>query len=99
MLDMFSLTNTKMKFVSKKSIYNQFYSDLITPLSFHQHNENTKIHAFYALKMGDMYLERYKHHFTNVELHLFNMNHEELLICYPRLWVEEINKIVGECYV
>lgn len=38
----------------------------------------TKIHIFYALKMGKKYCERYLRHFAHPILHEQDMQHEEL---------------------
>lgn len=49
-----------MSFITKKSLKNQFKSDLIAPLPEQIDNGETQIHVFYAKKMGEKYLERYK---------------------------------------
>ena len=49
-----------------------------------------------ALKMGRKYEKRYLRHFENPDIIRHNYEHEELLMCYPKLWVEEIRRIVGE---
>ena len=43
--------------------------------------------------MGVQYLERYKKHFNNPVIHEFDMEHEELLVLYPKQWVREIEEI------
>lgn len=48
-LDMFGLGGS---WITKKSIYNQFYSDLVTKVQHNMDVPNTKIHVFYATKMG-----------------------------------------------
>ena len=48
-LDMFGLGSP---WITKKSIYNQFYSDLVTKVQHNMDVPNTKIHVFYATKMG-----------------------------------------------
>ena len=52
----------------------------------------TSSHIFYAVKMGEKYLERYHMHFKNPDIRRHDMQHEELLICYPERWTEEIRK-------
>ena len=71
MLDMFGMNNTRMSFVERESIRNQF---------------------FYAVKMGEKYQERYHMHFKNPDIRRHDMQHEELLICYPKRWAEEVRK-------
>lgn len=77
-------------FIRRKSAENQFYSDLITPLEEQISAEDTTIHIFYAQEMGEKYLERYKKHFKNPHIVGYDLHHEELLICYPRKWADEI---------
>lgn len=54
----------------------------------------TTVHCFYAAKMGERYLNRYKKYFKTPVIHSFCLEHEELLICYPKLWAEEIKEIM-----
>ncbi len=42
------------------------------------------------MKMGEKYLERYHRHFENPDIRRHNMQHEELLICFPEQWAEEV---------
>lgn len=77
-------------FIKKTSAENQFYSDLITPLEEQISADGTKIHVFYAQKMSDKYLKRYEKHFKNPHIVAHDLRHEELLICYPEKWAEEI---------
>ena len=44
--------------VTKKSIYNQYVSDLVTKIDNNIYQENTKVHIFYALGMGKKYRKR-----------------------------------------
>ena len=92
MLDMFGMNNTRMSFVERESIRNQLYSDLVTPIENGISVSGTTIHIFYAVKMGERYLERYHRHFKNPDIRRHDMQHEELLICYPEQWVEEVKK-------
>lgn len=82
-----------MSFITKESLKNQFKSDLTTPLPEHIDNGETEIHVFYAKKMGEKYLERYKKYFKNPIIHEQDMRHEEFFGLHPDEWcalVEEI---------
>ena len=81
-------------YVSLQSCKNQFYSDLITPLPDAIAPAGTEIHVFYALKMGEKYRARYQQHFARPILHEQDLQHEELLACYPERWV---NLVRGIC--
>lgn len=81
-------------YVTKQSCKNQFYSDLITPLPDKLEVPGTKIHIFYALKMGEKYRARYEQHFAHPVLHEQDMQHEELLACYPEQWAQLVKNIV-----
>ena len=54
----------------------------------------TEIHIFYALKMGEKYRERYERHFANPVIHEQDLQHEELLVCYPERWVQLVKDIM-----
>ena len=95
MMDMFGLNSTRMAFVRKESIRNQFYSDLVTPLGKEIFVPGTTVHCFYAARMGEKYLGRYKHHFKEPDIRCHDMQHEELLICHPQQWVQEIRSCCG----
>ncbi len=82
-------------YVTKRSCRNQFYSDLVTPLPDQIAVPGTEIHVFYALKMGEKYRARYQQHFAHPVLHEQNMQHEELLACYPEQWAQLVKEIVG----
>lgn len=87
---MFGIGNGGLPFIKKESVYNQFYTDLFTPLENNISVEGTTVHCFYAKKMGEQYLERYRKHFNNPVIHEFDMAHEELLVIHPKRWVHEI---------
>ncbi len=72
-----------MAFVSNTSIFNQFFSDMVTPLEDDIYVPGTKIHCFYAVKMGEEYENRYRRHFVDPDIRYHAMQHEELLACYP----------------
>lgn len=76
--------------VTKKSIYNQYVSDLVTKIDKNIFNENTKIHVFYALGMGKKYRKRYLKHFKNPDIREQNMNHETYFFCHPQEWTKEV---------
>ena len=48
----FGIDGDKKDFISKKSIYNQAYSDLITSLEDQIEQNGLTVHCFYAQKMG-----------------------------------------------
>ena len=79
--------------VTMQSCKNQFYSDLITPLPDKLDVPGTSIHIFYALKMGEKYRARYLQHFARPVLHEQDLQHEELLACYPEQWTELVTRI------
>ena len=91
---MFGIGQGGLPFMKKKSIYNQFYSDLVTPLNDQISVPGTTVHCFYAAKMGEQYLERYRKHFKDPVIHHFDMEHEELLVLHPQQWAQEVNQII-----
>ena len=82
-------------YVTEQSCKNQFYSDLITPLPDKIDIPGTEIHIFYALKMGEKYRARYEQHFAHPVIHEQNLQHEELLVCFPEKWAELVKSILG----
>ena len=90
---MFGIGNGGLPFMKRESIYNQFYSDLITPLEDSVGVPGTTVHCFFAAKMGEEYLRRYQKHFANPVIHHFDMEHEELLVLHPEQWVEEVKEV------
>lgn len=89
-MSLFGIGTGGLPFLKKESVYNQFYSDLITPLDEKIYVAGTTIHCFFAKKMGEQYVQRYHKHFLNKVIHEFDMEHEELLVLYPQKWAEEI---------
>ena len=85
----------KRPYVTEQSCKNQFYSDLVTPLPEKIAVPGTEIHVFYALKMGEKYRERYERHFIHPVLHEQNLQHEELLACYPEKWAQLVKSIIN----
>ena len=86
----FGIGNGGLSFIKEESVYNQFYSDLITPLEDGICVLGTTVHCFYAAKMGNEYLTRYQKHFKNPVIHQFDMEHEELLVLHQEQWANEI---------
>ncbi len=84
-----------MAFVKKQSVYNQFYSDLVTPVEEHISVPGTTVHCFYAEKMGEKYLARYQKHFKGPDIRRVCLQHEELRVCYPEKWASEIRACCG----
>ncbi len=80
-------------YVTERSCKTQFYSDLITPLPDKIDVPGTEIHIFYALKMGEKYRERYLRHFAHPVIHEQDLQHEELLACYPEEWARLVKRI------
>lgn len=93
---MFGIGNGGLPFIRKESVYNQFYSDLVTPLEENISVPGTTVHCFYAARMGEAYLQRYQKHFKNPVIHRFDMEHEELLVLHPDQWITEIRRCVKE---
>lgn len=81
-------------YVTLQSCKNQFYSDLVTPLPDKIDAPGTEIHIFYALKMGEKYRARYAQHFACPIIHQQDMQHEELLACYPEEWAQLVKRIL-----
>ncbi|MBU5471235.1 hypothetical protein KQI85_12790 [Falcatimonas sp. MSJ-15] len=82
---------TDLSFITKKSMKNQFCTDLYTKVGEHISVPGTVIHVFYAKKMGEKYLERYKRYFNNPDIIPFDLQHEELLLDAKR-WTKEVCK-------
>ncbi len=74
---------------------NQFYSDLVTSVDDGIGLPGTVVHIFYAVKMGEKYLERYYTHFKSLDIRRHEMQYEELLVCHPRQWAEEVRSCCG----
>ncbi|MBQ8982546.1 MAG: alpha/beta hydrolase [Lachnospiraceae bacterium] len=85
-----------LSFLTKQSLKQQFRSDLITPLPKGTDNGVTKIHIFYAKKMGEKYLGRYKLYFKDPVIHEHDMRHEEFFGVHPKEWCELVKQICLE---
>ena len=90
---MFGIGSGGLPFMKQESVYNQFYSDLVTLLEEGICVPGTTVHCFYAAKMGKEYLARYQKHFKDPVIHRFDMEHEELLILYPHQWADKIKEV------
>ena len=93
-LNMFGIGKGGSPWITKQSIYNQFYSDLVTKVQHGIDVLGTTIHVFYATKMGKKYEKRYCTYFKNPDIQRHNMQHEELFCCHSAEWVEEVRKAV-----
>ena len=94
-LRMMGIGGVNMSFVSISSMKKQFYSDLITVLEDHIEVHGTKVHCFFAAKMGEEYIKRYQKHFVNPHIIEHNLLHEELLVCYPQQWANDVKSCVS----
>lgn len=92
---MLGIGGEKLDFVSKRSMENQFYSDLVTEIEDSITVVGTSIHCLYASKMGEICLNRYQQHFKNPYVVKHDLQHEELLACKPNEWVEVIKRCVN----
>jgi hypothetical protein len=95
MLDMFGINKCDLTYIKKESIFRQIYTDYITPLENKIYVTGTKVHVFYAAKMGEKYLSRYHTHFEKPDIRYHNLQHEELLVCEPQKWTDEVMKCVN----
>ena len=93
-LNMFGIDQGGSPWITIQSIYNQFYSDLVTKVQHGIDVPGTTIHVFYATKMGKKYEKRYCTYFKNPDIRRHNMQHEELFCCHSAEWVEEVKKAV-----
>ncbi len=84
-----------MSFISKESLKRQFQSDLTTPLPHNIDNDETSVHIFYAAKMGEKYLQRYRSIFKDPVIHTHDMRHEEFLGVHPGEWCSLVKEIVS----
>lgn len=92
-LDMFGIGKGGNSWITKTSIYNQFYSDLVTKVQHGIHVPGTIIHVFYATKMGAKYEKRYNTYFKNPNIRRKDMQHEELFCCHIEEWGEEVKAV------
>lgn len=95
MMDMFSGAGVDGEFFHKEDLKRQFYTDLVTKLPEQISVECATMHVFYALKMGAKYRARYEKHFKNPDIIEQDLQHEELLMCYPDEWAKEVKRCAG----
>lgn len=88
-------TTRDLSFVKKESVYNQFYSDLVTEIENGLIVPGSEIHVFYAQKMGEKYLDRYRMHFPAADIRPQNLQHEEMFVCHHDLWLREVYACCG----
>ena len=93
-LNMFGIDQGGSPWITKQSIYNQFYSDLVTKVQHGIDVPGTRIHVFYATKMRKKYEKRYCTYFKNPDIRRHNMQQEELFCCHSAEWVKEVKKSV-----
>lgn len=86
---------TPRPYISKESVANQFYTDLITVLPDKTSAPGTEFHVFYAKKMGEKYLARYQKYLADPVIHEDDLGHEELLARFPEKWVARVTQIAG----
>lgn len=94
MMQMMGIGVKDLSFITKKSVQNQFYSDMVTALPEKIDVPGTTIHVFYALKMGEKYRERYEKYFKKPDMIEVDLEHEELLILYPEKWIAKVIETV-----
>ena len=73
--------------VDRRSMTNQFYSDLVTKLDDGIDVPGTAIHVFHSEKMGKKYLKRYLRHYSAPDIIPFDCGHEGWL-GNPKLMIE-----------
>lgn len=95
-MEMINSIFASVRDVSKENMMNEFYSDLVTPLNENISAAGTKVHIFYALKMGEKYRQRYLKHFKDPDIREQDYRHEELLFSYPQDWLNELLCCVTE---
>ncbi|KIR03659.1 2-Hydroxy-6-Oxo-6-Phenylhexa-2,4-Dienoate hydrolase [Lachnospiraceae bacterium TWA4] len=95
MEEMMSDLTMGISHLKKETVYNQFYSDLITPLEDQIDVNDTIVHVIYALKMGEKYEERYLKHFKNLDIHRLDMQHEAWM--FDKEWEEPVLDVINEC--
>lgn len=89
-MEMINSIFASVRDVSKGSMMNEFSSDLVTPLNEKIFVPGTKVHIFYALRMGEKYRRRYLKHFKDPDIREQDYMHEELLFSYSKEWFSEL---------
>lgn len=80
---------------SLHSMWNEFYSDLVTPLQERIDIPGTRVHIFYALGMGEKYRKRYLYHFSDPDIRANPYNHEILLALHPQEWLQQLEELLN----
>lgn len=88
-------TARALPFVKRESMYNEFYSDLVTRIDDGIDVAGSTVHIFYAKKMGEKYLDRYRQHFANPDIREHDLSHEELFVCRHDEWLAEVLDCCG----
>ena len=94
-LQMMELLPDVLTDVSRVSMERQFYSHLVTPLENNIDVPGTRVHIFFAAKMGEKFLERYETHFNNPDVIRKDYAHEEMLFFHPEEWVETLENCIA----
>ena len=80
-VNMFGIDKGGSPWITKQSVYNQFYSDLVTKVQHGIDVPGTTIHVFYATKMGEKIRKRDIVLISkNPDIRRHNMQHEELFL-------------------
>lgn len=84
--------------ISYKSLFNVYYTDLVTPVADNIVPLNTKIYCTYGTEEDTkMLTERYFQHFPKAELvALAGMHHEEFLIFHPDDWTDMMKHLLKQ---
>lgn len=86
------------KNITYKTLYNEYYTDLIMPIADNSIPEGTHIHCIFGMEEdGEKLINRYKKHFPKAEIiGLVGLNHEELLFKEPKEWVNMIKTLLNQ---
>ena len=86
------------KNITYKTLYREYYTDLIIPIADNIIPEGTHIHCVFGMEEDvSKLVNRYKKHFPKAEIiGLVGLNHEELLIREPKEWVHMIKTLLNQ---
>lgn len=84
------------KNISYSSLFNVYYTDLITPVADNIFPKDTKIYCTYGTEENTKTLkQRYLKHFPKAEMVVLRgMHHEEFLIFHPDDWIDMMNHLL-----
>lgn len=84
--------------ISYKSLFNVYYTDLVTPVADNIVPWNTKIYCTYGTEEDTKtMIERYFQHFPKAELvALGGMHHEEFLVFHPDNWTDMMKHLLKQ---